>query len=366
MKVTIRRGDVLPILVRAAKVADNKATIPVLRHALLEVKGSRLRVSATDLDVALRGACVAQAVLDGDGTALVDAGNLAAILKTLPDGEDIALRVKDDSLDIRCASAKFTLPTLAADDFPELPTTKGASPGARIPGPVLAKLIGRVAFAITSEDARYYLAGAQLIVEPGRATLVATDGHRLAWASESEDITGEAIEALVPRKALSELGALVGDDSVLVQQTDNHVLFTVGDQGLAARRIEGKFPAWEAVVSKRGKVDIELPTGALRAALKRVALFAMGANRPAEFKLVSGALVIRTQDAASRAGEDRIAVDYDGAELAVGFNVKYVAEFVDATDAEAVVLNLSTGLGQGTLTPKGDPGYVYVVMPVRL
>ena len=188
-------------------IVERKNSIPILSNVLAEATGGELRISATDLDVSVRCGCAAQVVEPGAVT--LGAKKLYEIVRALPES-DVSLRVEDDAWTrIRCERVEFKMAGLPREDFPSLPDGKGGK-AIEIPAAVLRAIIQRTKFAITAEDARYYLAGALLVLEKEAAAMVATDGHRLAWAQRKTALkVPETTRVLVPRKAISELERLI-------------------------------------------------------------------------------------------------------------------------------------------------------------
>ena len=181
MEILVRRNDLVKELQLVQGIVERKNSIPILSNVLAEARSGELRISATDLDVSLRCGCAAQVVEEGAVT--LGAKKLYEIVRSLPES-DVSVRVEGDAwAKIRCERVEFKMAGLPGEDFPSLPD---ARPGRAvdIPVAVLRGLIQRTAFAITAEDARYYLAGALLVLDKDSAAMVATDGHRLAWAQK--------------------------------------------------------------------------------------------------------------------------------------------------------------------------------------
>src|SRR2546428_5158431 len=179
MEIIVRRNDLVKELQLVQGIVERKNSIPILSNVLAEARGGEVRISATDLDVSLRCGCAAQVVSEGSIT--LGAKKLYEIARSLPEA-DVHIKVLPDSwASIESDRVSFKMAGLPREDFPALPEGK-PSKGVEIPGEVLRDLVARTSFAITAEDARYYLAGALLLIEPDAAAMVATDGHRLSYA----------------------------------------------------------------------------------------------------------------------------------------------------------------------------------------
>src|SRR5437870_10419899 len=203
MDIIVRRNDLVKELHLVQGIVERKNSIPILSNVLAEARSGELRIAATDLDVSLRCGCAAQVVTDGAIT--LGAKKLYEIARSLPESE-VRLKVLPDAwASIECERVSFKMAGLPKEDFPSLPEARGKG-GTEIPGDVVRELIACTAFAITAEDARYYLAGALMILDKDGVAMVATDGHRLSYAPrQSPPTLAEPQRVLVPRKAIYAL-----------------------------------------------------------------------------------------------------------------------------------------------------------------
>jgi DNA polymerase-3 subunit beta len=247
-------------------------------------------------------------------------------------------------------------------------------------------MIERVAFAITTEDPRYSLHGALLIVEEASMTLVATDGYRLSYASRKVALPKAAAEVrvIVPRKALTEVGKLAAEvdpeSNVKFGRSGNHVFFTVGDHALTTTVPEGTFPKYPEVMPTRCETEIILDKNELTDAVKRVSLVASDRfGRAVRFHLSNGRLELSSETELGEANEI-LNVDYKGDDKSIGFNAKYLLEFLNVVATDQVKLELDPVKegesetdrkakksgdkpGQFRPHPAGDLDYRYIVMP---
>jgi len=233
----------------------------------------------------------------------------------------------------------------------------------------LRALISRTGFAITAEDARYYLAGALLILDKDAATMVATDGHRLAFAQRKVALkVAEPLRVLVPRKAITELGRLLeGEDSVTFQQVESHLVFSVGGRTLASKLVEAQFPAFEKVIAASGDKTVNLGREALQSAIRRVSLLSSERSRAVKLTLATGRLELAASSPDLGEARESIAVDFKGEAVEIGFNAQYLVDFLGVAGTDTVALSLKDGETQGLLRPVGadETDYRYIVMPMR-
>jgi DNA polymerase III subunit beta len=366
MEIIVRKNDLVKELHLVQGIVERKNSIPILSNVLAEAQGGQVRISATDLDVSLRGGCPAQVVKEGSIT--LGAKKLYEIARALPES-DVQIKVLPDSwATIDCERVHFKMAGLPREDYPTLPEAK-AGKGIEIPGEVLRALISRTAFAITAEDARYYLAGALLVLDKESAGLVATDGHRLAYARRKVALrVQEPLRVLVPRKAIHELGRLLeAEESVTFQQVESHLVFTVGGRVLASKTVDAQFPAFEKVVAVAGDKSVQLSREGLASAIRRVSLLSSERTRAVKLALGDGKLELAASSPDLGEARESIAADYKGEAVEIGFNAQYVLDFLGVAGSDTVTLELKDAESQGAFRPAGDSDtdYRYVVMPMR-
>jgi len=369
MEILVRRNDLVKELQLVQGIVERKSSIPILSNVLAEARSGELRISATDLDVSLRCGCAAQVVEEGAVT--LGAKKLYEIVRSLPES-DVSVRVEGDAwARIKCERVEFKMAGLPGEDFPSLPDTR-AGKAVEIPAAVLRALILRTAFAITAEDARYYLAGALLVLEKDAASMVATDGHRLAWAQKKTVLkVGEATRVLVPRKAITELARLIedlgGDDAVSFQQGEGHLLFTAGGRTLASKVVEAQFPAYEKVVGVTGDKKVAVGREVMQSAIRRVSLLSSERGRAVRLSLEEGKLEVSASSPELGEARESLPLEYAGDGVEIGFNAQYLLEFLGVVGTEEVALEVKDAESQGLFRPVGEDGgdYRYVVMPMR-
>ncbi len=367
MEILVRKGDLVKELSLVQGIVERKNSIPILSNVLAEARSGELRIAATDLDVSLRCGCAAQVVADGAIT--LGAKKLYEIARSLPESE-VRLKVLPDSwASIECDRVTFKMAGLPKEDFPALPESR-TSKGMDIPGEVLRDLIGRTSFAITAEDARYYLAGALLVVDKDGAAMVATDGHRLSYAHRKTALkVTEPVRVLIPRKAIYEIARLLeSEDAATFQQVENHLVFVVGGRTLASKMIEGQFPAFEKVIALTGDKVVALERERLATAIRRVSLLSSERSRAVRLSLGPGKLDLAASSPDLGEARESLSADYQGAAVEIGFNSQYLLDFLGVAGSESVSLELKDQESQGMFRPHGEGAtdYRYVVMPMRL
>ena len=207
MEFTVRKFDLLQELTLIQGVVERKTTIPILANVLLRAQNCELEIVATDLEIGVRSVCPVK--MTTSGTVTLPAKRLFEIVRALPDKEIKFKRGEANWVSVTCGASRFRIAGLPQEDFPALPEPKPVV--AKVPAEVLSKLMTRTVFAISSEDSKYTLSGALLLLKPGSITMVATDGHRLAHIEKSEPMeeVSEEIKVLVPKKAMGELVRMI-------------------------------------------------------------------------------------------------------------------------------------------------------------
>src|SRR5437764_375040 len=294
MEFTVRRFDFLQELTLIQGVVERKTTIPILANVLIRAEGGELGIVATDLEIGLKSVCAAKTTTAG--TMTLPAKRLYEIIRALPDKEIKFKRGDANWVTVTCGSSRFRIAGLPQEDFPLLPEPK--SKPIRIPAEVLSKLITRTIFAISSEDSKYTLSGALLLLKPGSITMVATDGHRLAHVEKAEAMedVSEEIKVLVPKKAMAELVRMISEsadaDRIGFSRDDNHLFFDMGKRLLISRMLTGQFPNYEAVLPRNNDRIVNVNREEITSAIKRVAILSDERSRTVKIAMSNGTMEI--------------------------------------------------------------------------
>jgi len=367
MELVVRKNDLLRELQLFQGIVERKNTIPILANVLMEAKGNQVELLATDLEVGLRSRC--EASVSKGGALTLPAKKLYEIVKALPDTD---VRIEQDSSSVTVAADRFDskMQTLPREDFPTVPDATGQGLLA-LSGSVLRSMIARTQFAITGEDTRYFLNGAQLVLKGESMTLVATDGHRLALVSVPRPGTAAEAETkvILPKKTLMELAKLLdGDVEVRYEHGENHLFFHVGDRLLISRKIDGQFPAYERVIPKGNDKRVEFERDRLTNAIKRVALLSNERSRAVKLAIDKGKVEVTSSSPEFGEAREQLSVEYAGPPLQICFNAQYVLDFVNVVETDGVALELKDEVSQAVMRPIGAEGYdyTYVIMPMRI
>jgi DNA polymerase III subunit beta len=370
MEITVSKFELLRELTATQGVVERKTTIPILSNYLLEAAGDKLSLTATDLDLSLRTSCNAK--VKKEGACTIPARKLYDYVRLLPDAEITIRLLENHWVSIRCGRSNTKMVGMARSNFPGLPVFPSAGV-IKIPAAVLRSMIAKTGFAIASEESRYTLNGALMVLKPESITMVATDGHRLAHVERTgekfEGVSGE-MKTLIPKKAMDELKSLLDSEAETIDfaKDESTLFFRVGPRLLTSRQLTGQFPNYEAVLPKDVSKSITLQGEELGAAIARVAQFADERSRAVRLRLEKGELKLSASSTETGESEDSIEIAYDGEAMAIGFNAQYLIDFIKATGSAEVKLELKDAQSAGQLRPAEgeDYKYRYIVMPMRI
>jgi DNA polymerase-3 subunit beta len=372
MEFTVNRTDLARELSLSQGVVEKKTTIPILSNVLLEAAGDRVTLTATDLELGIRCSCPARVKKEGSGT--VPARKLLDYVRLLPEGDVNMKFLENHWANITAGRSRTRIAGMSRESFPELPEMPEKM--AEIPVKTLASMIARTQFAISMEESRFTLNGALLLMRPEGLTMVATDGHRLAFvqapAAESGQVSSQ-FRALVPKKAMVELTRL-GDEAgeggkAIFAGDDNHLFFQVGHRLLITRKLTGNFPDYERVLPKDHTLTAKLHKDEIKSAIERVAQFADERSRAIRVQFTNGEVRVYSSSVETGESEESVPSEYNGPEIEIGFNATYLLDFLRAISQDSVAFELKDQKSAGEMRPLGEnvaEKYRYVVMPMRI
>jgi DNA polymerase-3 subunit beta len=348
-------------------IVERRHTLPILSNVLLEKKGDRLTLLATDIEIQITTVSEG-AGGDGDGAVTVGARKLQDILRSLPDSTEVSLVLEDKRLQVRAGKSRFSLQTLPADDFPRMTISDGETRQFSISQKAFRQLLGKTQYSMAAQDVRYYLNGLLLLVEGKELRAVATDGHRLAFASVEIDADLARQEMIIPRKTVIELNRLLvdSDDPLHITLAQNQVRFTFGSVVLVSKLIDGKFPDYERVVPASLKNHVTIGRLTLMQAMNRAAILTNEKFRGVRVVLGDNSLKLMAANAEQEEAQEEIEVAYSGDAIDVGFNVGYLLDVLNNVHAEEIQWSFNDANSSALITVPGNDRFKYVVMPMRI
>src|SRR5947209_6094973 len=377
MKLSCLQENLARGLAVVRPAVASRTTLPITQNVLLSTDGGRLKLAATDLEIAL--SCWIGAAIEEEGSTTVPARLLVDFVNSLP-SDRILLTLPPRSRTVRlsCARNEASMGSMDADDFPPIPLVQSDA-SIRIDRQALKQAIGHVAFAAATDDSRPVLTGVHFLIEDDELTLAAADGFRLAvYHLTLSDTVPEKIEVIVPARALNELSRLLTDEDepieMMVNPNRSSVLFRVVNKEYEAEMVaqlkQGAFPNYSQLIPKQSTTRATLEAKEFLRETKIAAIFARDGSgivrlqvHPGE-ELAPGKLAVsaRAEDVGDNNGELDAVVDGDSAKIA--FNSKYLQDVLGVLSDGKVALELQGPSQPGVFRPVGDDKYVHVVMPM--
>jgi DNA polymerase III subunit beta len=362
----IPRDALLKPLQAVSGIVERRHTLPILANVLLEHRDGRLYVTATDLEMQI----TAHSEFEGKEAQAVTvaARKLQDLLRALP--EDTALNVDAaaSKMTVRTGRSRFNLQTLPAADYPRIGLNEEQLQSLSMPQKDLRALLKSAEFAMAQQDIRYYLNGMLLVLDKGTLQAVATDGHRLSWASLAIDGDYARQEVILPRKTVLELNKLLADSSepVAIDILANQVRFRFGAVELVSKVVDGKFPDYNRVIPSGHAKRIELARGEFLSALQRAAILSNEKFRGVRMVLGADSLRIICTNSEQEEAEEELEVAYKGDSLDIGFNITYLLDVLQNRDCERVQIAFGDANSSALVTVPDRDDYKYVVMPMRI
>jgi DNA polymerase-3 subunit beta len=282
--------------------------------------------------------------------------------------QTVSLESSQNKVVIKGGKSKFTLQTMAAEDFPLVQESANFGPVFSVPQKTLKDLLSQVSFAMAVHDIRYYLNGILFVAEGKQLSLVATDGHRLAFTSALLDVEVPKQEVILPRKTVIELQRLLSDaqGAIEMQFANNQAKFSFDGIEFVTKLVEGKFPDYNRVIPKNQTNIITLGRTALLATLQRTAILTSEKFKGVRLNIEPGSLRVASNNAEQEEAVDELDIDYAGENIEIGFNVTYLIDVLNNMDQDMVTLELSDGNSSVLFTIPDNASFKYVVMPMRI
>ena len=358
---------VLFALQSVAGIVERRHTLPILANVMIRKTGSQIQLTTSDLEIQIR----TSAVLDGDAgnfTTTVGARKLIDILRTMPSDQTVSLESSQNKLILKGGKSRFTLQSLPAEDFPLVQEAANFGPVFSVPQKTLKALLSQVSFAMAVHDIRYYLNGILFVAEGKQLSLVATDGHRLAFSSATLDVEVPRQEVILPRKTVLEMQRLLSDKegAIEMQFAGNQAKFSFEGMEFVTKLVEGKFPDYNRVIPKNHKNIITLGRTTLLASLQRTAILTSEKFKGVRLNIEPGTLRVAPNNAEQEEAVDELDIDYAGDAIEIGFNVTYLIDALTNMEQDMVKIELADSNSSALLTIPDDAAFKYVVMPMRI
>ena len=370
MKFIVSSNYLLKQLQVLGGVINNSNTLPILDNFLFELKHSKLTVSASDLESTM--ASTLEVESDSEGSVAIPAKLLLETLKTFPE-QPLTFVIEDNNtIEISSNHGKYALAYSSADEFPKSISLDNPSTTVVV-ADVLATAISKTIFAAGNDDLRPVMSGVFFQFSTESLTFVATDAHKLVKYSRTDVKANETAEFIMPKKPLNLLkGILAGsDDNVSIEYNDSNAKFSFENSVLICRLIDGKYPNYEAVIPNENPNHLTISRNQFLNSVKRVSIFSNKTTHQIRLKIAGAELNISAEDIDySNKAEERLTCDYQGDDMQIGFNSRFLTEMLSHLNADDVQLEMSMPNRAGILTPVDGlelgETVTMLVMPVML
>ena len=357
----------LSVLQSVAGIVERRHTLPILANVLIRKTGALLQLTTSDLEIQIR----TNAELggdEGDFTTTVGARKLIDVLRSMPSDQTVSLESAQNKLVLKGGKSRFTLQTLPAEDFPLVQEADSFGPVFSVPQKVLKELLSQVSFAMAVHDIRYYLNGILFVAEGKQLSLVATDGHRLAFSSATLDVEVPKQEVILPRKTVLEMQRLLSDKegAIEMQFAANQAKFSFEGMEFVTKLVEGKFPDYNLVIPKNHQNIVILGREPLLRSLQRTAILTSEKFKGVRLNIEPGTLRVASNNAEQEEAVDELDIDYGGDSIEIGFNVTYLIDALNNMNQDMVKIELADSNSSALLTIPDNAAFKYVVMPMRI
>jgi DNA polymerase III subunit beta len=363
LKTTCPRDELIRQLSIVSRAASTRNTVQVLAGILLRSEGGRLHLAATDMELSMRTSL--ECDVESEGAVVVPGKLLVDLVRLLP-GEEVSLehRQGEGVLEIVSAAADYRIHTYNAEDFPRLPDPAGTEMMA-IDAEAVLETAAKVSRAASRDESRPVLTGILVRFEGEKLVMAATDSYRLAVKETSMSAPGPELDAIVPARALIEVGRVAqGADELQLGVQENQVLFASDGVLVTTRRIEGQFPNYRQLLPEAFEYEVTVNRDELLDVVRRVAVLAQR-NAPLRLRFADGELTVSAQTQDVGEGKESLPAGFSGEALEIGFNPDFLRDGIESADGDDLRLKLISPLRPAVLQGEGDD-FSYLIMPIRL
>jgi DNA polymerase-3 subunit beta len=363
LKITCSRDALTHQLGIVSRAASTRTTVQVLAGILLRSEGGKLELAATDMELSLRTSLDVD--VSAEGAVVVPGKLLVELARLLPD-ENVSIehRQGEGVVEVVSGPAVYRIHTYNAEDFPRLPDPAGTSM-VGIDAEALLETAAKVSRAASRDESRPVLTGILVRFEGETLVMAATDSYRLAVKETSMSGPGPELDAIVPARALLELGRVAqGAAELELGLQENQVLFASDGVLLTTRRIEGQFPNYRQLLPETFEHEVTLPRDELLEVVRRISVMAQR-NAPLRLRFAEGELTVAAQTQDVGEAHETLPVPFTGEALDIGFNPEFLRDGIESADGDEVRLKLISPLRPAVIQGAGDD-FSYLIMPIRL
>jgi DNA polymerase-3 subunit beta len=373
MKFTIEKQNLISLLSKTQNIVEKRNTMPILVNVLLEATGDELKVFATDLEVSLTDQAICQ--ISEGGKVAVDAKNLFNLVKELNEGPIQITKKPNHWIELKQNRSVFNIVGLPAEEYPLFPIYSTDN-FLNVSSKMLLDMIEKTIYSVSTDETRYHLNGVYfergITGSENRYRMVATDGHRLCLVDrqiENNKTSEVTAGVIVPRKGLHEVRKILEsnrDGQVQVAIEGAQLIVKNASTLLMVRLIEGRYPNYQQLIPQNLKKKIYVSRSYLVSSLRRVSRLSNQKSKGVTFSFSKGTLQISSTNPELGDAKEELEVQYDGEEIKIGFNARYLLDALASFEDDNVEINLNDQVSPIVLRPKNDSDYTCIIMPMRI
>lgn len=369
LHLVVEKQVLLKALAHCQGVVERRNTVPILAHVLLEAQGNSLKITATDLEIALVETVPAR--IKAQGSTTVSAHLFFDVVRKLPEGAEIELKMEEAGASLRLQSGRssYSFACLPSVEFPSM-TTEDLPCTFTIHGAELSQLIDKTRFSMSTEETRYYLNGIFFHNTPdGFLRAVATDGLRLAQAQVDLPPKASTMpHVIVSRKTIQEIRKLIDEiaEEITLSLSENQVRFAVGTSVLISRLIEGKFPDYEKVIPFGNDKVLEVDAKAFAEAVDRISIMSTDKLRPVKIRVEGNTMAISAHSSETGSAVEELEVKYGSNSVDFGFNARFILDVTQQISSATLQILIGDETQAIIAKDAGDESALYVLMPMRV
>jgi DNA polymerase-3 subunit beta len=372
MKVICEKEELLKGLQIVLPIISSKSTLPILSNVLFETFDNKIKISSTDLEVAIK--CYVKGEIIENGSITIPAKKFTGIVKELIDGKEIKIESNETNhINIESGKSKFILMGISKTEYPIIPEFQNKNTFV-IKKETFFSMIKKNVFAVSKDSQRYVLNGILFVIEDSEFKMVATDSRRLTYTTITEIKTVSNCKAIVPIKAINNILRLLYDiksEYIKITVTDNQLIIEIDNVTFFSMLIEGIFPNYEQVIPKKNKLKVKLKVKDTLAAVKQMAILTEDrilSDRSTAIKLYFdyNVLKISASTVGLGSGEIDLEIKYEEEPIEINFNPNFIKEVLQNINEDFIIFEFTNSLNSAVIHPEIDRNYIYVVMPMRV
>ncbi len=369
MEFKIEKNIFLKALTKIQGIIEKKHTLPILANVLIETNKDKITFTATDLEVGIKSDYEAKIIKDGKIT--LSAKKLFEIIKELPDKEIYFNSKNNFWVEIICEKSVFNLVGLSPDEFPKFPLVDTDIKS--IDKNLINEMIDKTIFSVSNDETKFNLTGIYIKYnkEENNLIFVSTDGHRLSLINRNfnNEFNNNFTDGFIlPKKGIIEFKKIIENtnDNIELGVKDNNFSIRTKDTTLIMRMVDGEFPDYNRVIPDKGENIAIIDKNIFLHSLKRISVLSNEKSKGVKIKLNKDLMILSSSNPDVGDAKEEIDIDYNGSDISIGFNARYIIDILQVIDKDNIVLSLKDNISPGRINPEEDENHLSVIMPMRL